>query len=107
MLLELLADDVVHTRATALRLRIEDLGDEGAALLPTPPGADPDTQLPPPETCDRLWQHEGAPGFLRGIEMRRVPRRGVWIRLTVPVVVGELEVGDDITGLHRHSLQGR
>jgi hypothetical protein len=86
VLLELEAGDLVHVRATALRLRMDDLGDEGAALLDGAPTADPAATLPPPERCGRLGEAEGAPGFLRGIEMRKAPREGVWIRLAVPVV---------------------
>jgi hypothetical protein len=90
VLLELLAHDVVHVRATALRLRVEDLGEEAAELLAGTPLADPAAQhLPPPERCARLGGAVGAPGFLRGIEMRKVPGQGVWVRLAVPVVAGE------------------
>jgi hypothetical protein len=88
VLLELVAGDVLHVRATALRLRVEDLGDD-AGLLPPAPGLDDVLVLPPPESCDRVGQHEGAPGFLRGIEMRKCLGQGVWIRLAVPVVAGE------------------
>jgi hypothetical protein len=83
VVLELLADDVLHARATALRLREEDLGPEAAALLPVPSHTPP--ALPPPEACDRLGTASGAPGFLRGVEMRKAAE-GVWIRLAVPVV---------------------
>ncbi|MCU1376178.1 MAG: hypothetical protein JWO68_3464 [Actinomycetia bacterium] len=86
VLLELLAHDVVHVRATALRTRVEDLGEEGVELLEGTPSADPAAQLPPPEECDRLGEGPGAPGFLRGIELRRVRGKGVWLRLAVPVV---------------------
>ena len=90
VLLELVTDDdLVHVRATALRLRVQDLGPESAALLPAPPTADPATVLPPPEQCDRLGSMPGSPGFLDGIEMRRAPGQGVWIRLAAPVVAGE------------------
>jgi hypothetical protein len=89
VLLELLTHDLVHVRATALRLRMDDLGDEGAELLGGTSLADPNTQLPAPERCDRLGEAAGAPGFLRGIEMRKAPGKGVWIRLAVPVVAGE------------------
>lgn len=87
VLLELVADGVVHVRATALRLRVEDLGEQGADLLPG--AVAPAVRLPPPDTCGRLGQSAGAPGFLGGIEMRRAPGQGVWIRLAVPVVAGE------------------
>lgn len=89
LLLELVADELVHVRATALRLRVEDLGEESAALLPAAPTADQAAQLPPPERCDRVGQAAGSPGFLEGIDMRRAPGQGVWIRLAVPVVAGE------------------
>lgn len=87
VLLELLVGDVVHVRATALRLRLSDLGDEGAELLPAP--APFDAGMPPLEACDRLGTKPGAPGFLGGVEMRKAPGIGVWIRLAVPVVAGE------------------
>lgn len=87
VLLELLAGDVVFVRATALRLRLADLGDAGADLLPAP--APWDAGMPPPETCDHLEWKPGSPGFLRGIEMRSARGMGMWIRLAVPVVAGE------------------
>ena len=83
VVLELVADGLVHARATALRLREEDLGADGAALLPPAPESVP--PLPPPDTCPRLGESAGAPGFLRGVEMRKAAE-GVWIRLVVPVV---------------------
>lgn len=87
VLLELLADDVVFVRATALRLRLADLGDAGAELLPAP--APWDAGMPAPDTCAPLDWAPGAPGFMGGIEMRKAPGTGMWIRLAVPVVAGE------------------
>jgi len=92
--LTLLADDVEHVRATALRLR----------HLEVPP----DT-VPPATTVDRpadlLVDPDDAlsfrdvmsevPGFLRAIELRVAPRRdgsspsGCWLRLESEVVAGE------------------
>lgn len=89
VLVELSVDDVVHVRASALRLRLENLGAEGAALLPATSPEVPVPRLPAPEQCAHLGQAPGAPGFLRGIEMRRAPGLGVWIRLAAPVVAGE------------------
>jgi hypothetical protein len=89
VLLELRAGDVLHVRATALRLRVTDLGAEGAALLPPTPTVEDAPALPPPADCPRVGEAAGAPGFLRGIEMRRAAGLGVWIRLAVPVVAGE------------------
>jgi hypothetical protein len=89
VLVEVLVGDVVHVRATALRLRVEDVGDEGAELLGQSPIAYPVAELPPPEACERLGQTAGSPGFLGGIEMRRAPGIGVWVRLAVPVVAGQ------------------
>jgi hypothetical protein len=86
--LELLVDEVLHVLATALRLRTEDLGEEGARLLPGLPPADAAARLPRPEHCDRLGQVAGAPAFLRGVELRRAPGQGMWVRLVAPVVAG-------------------
>jgi hypothetical protein len=89
VLLEVVAGDVLHVRATALRLRTTDLGSAGEELLGPAPGLDDVVVLPAPESCMRVGQHEGAPGFLRGIEMRTCPGQGVWIRLAVPVVADQ------------------
>jgi hypothetical protein len=89
VLLEVLVGDVVHVRATALRLRVEDLGDDVAGMLGESPVAYPIAELPSPEQCDRLGQTKGSPGFLNGIEMRRAAGIGVWVRFAVPVVAGQ------------------
>lgn len=86
--LEVLVDDVVHVRATALRLREEDVSDREALLGEAPPGDPAVAEMPPPEACERLGVGPESPGFLQGIEMRRAAGLGVWIRLALPVVAG-------------------
>lgn len=87
--LEVLVGDVAHVRATALRLREDDLSDSEELLGEVPPGDAVAATMPPPEDCPRLGQNPGSPGFLQGIEMRRAAGQGVWIRLALPVVAGE------------------
>jgi hypothetical protein len=110
VLLELLVDDVVHVRATALRLRVQDVSD--VAHVPATTPIDPSLPLPPPERCVRTHPTPGSPGFVEAIEMRRVPGRGLWIRLAVPVVAGEavratsrLTVGFDFAQLINADLE--
>lgn len=91
--LRLVVGDVVHVRATALRLRDADLrpldapasttSDRPADTLVRP------TDLPPPDE-DAEW----APPFLKAIDMRRAPYtdragNGSWVRFKAPVVAGE------------------
>jgi hypothetical protein len=98
--LRLMVDDVVHVRASALRLREADVTDTD--LPPSTTDERPADALFPP---DEAVSHRAAertpgfelPGFLHAIEMRRSPPRdpesgagsGCWIRLEVPVVAGE------------------
>lgn len=88
------ADDVVTTRARALRIRDRDLS--GAAGLPaSTTDAHPWTTIPAVDTLESVEHRPGVAEFLRlGAEMRRSDRAvdGVhtaWVRLRVPVVGGE------------------
>jgi hypothetical protein len=108
--LELLVDDVVHVWATALRLRVLDVSDVAHVLGTTPIEAG--RSLPPPDQCVRTHRAPGSPGFVEAIEMRRVPGRGLWVRLAVPVVAGEairatsrLTVGFDFAQLINADLE--
>jgi hypothetical protein len=110
VLLELLVDDVVHVRASALRLRVADVSDVAHVLATTAP--DPGVTLPPPDQCPRPTRPPGSPGFVEAIDIRRVPGRGMWIRLAVPVVAGEcdratsrLTVGFDFAQLINADLE--
>lgn len=109
VLLRLLVDDVEHVRATALRLRLEDLSD---AEVPSSTTDDrPGDLLAPLEEAVSHRGNPEAPGFLGGVDLRRVPRRdgtgfGSWLRLDVAVVAGEpvratsrLTVGFDFANL--------
>ncbi|WCO67013.1 thioesterase family protein [Iamia majanohamensis] len=85
-------DDVVHVRATALRLR--DAADAGAPTPRSTTDARPADALVDPEGAWSFSAMPDAPGFLRGIDLRRAPRTdgagvGAWLRLQVPVVAGE------------------
>jgi hypothetical protein len=105
----LLVDGVEHVRATALRLRVEDMSgpDVPSSTTDDRPG---DALLPLGEGTS----HRGnplAPGFLDGIDLRRTPLRdgsgfGSWLRLDAAVVAGEpvrdtarLTVGFDFVNL--------
>lgn len=103
--LDLVADDQLLVRASALRLRVEDVAD-AHRLLPTDVDLADRPQLPPPDQCERIGGSPSSPRFLEGIELRRVPGVGTWIRLAVPVVAGSpirptshLTVGLDFTHL--------
>jgi hypothetical protein len=95
--LQLLAGDVEHVRATALRLRDADVSSPD--LPPSTTDTRPAAGLTPPEASLSFREvHREAdrplPGFLRAVEMRHAERRdgsgvGVWLRLEVPVVSGE------------------
>jgi hypothetical protein len=91
--LHLLVDDVLHARASALRLRDADLtGHDG---LPVGAPADTPPPLVPPEEAESLRETSlSQAGFLGAVDMRYAartdgPGRGVWLRLEVPVVAGE------------------
>jgi hypothetical protein len=108
--LVLLVDDVVHVHASALRLRVADVSDLAHVLATTAP--EPGVTLPPPDECPRSIRSTPAPGFVEAIDMRRVPGRGMWIRLAVPVVAGEraratsrLTVGFDFAQLINADLE--
>lgn len=90
----LVVDDVLHVRATALRLRDADLTD---AAVPASTTTDrPADALVGPEGSVAFGSEPGAPGFLQAVDMRRAPRLdgtgyGAWVRLMVPVVAGEVD----------------
>ena len=90
--LRLLVDEVEHLRATALRLRDEEVGSGELADTTT---VDPGAALLPLETARNLRElAPHAPGFLRAVDMRRAATvdgsaTGAWLRLEVPVVAGE------------------
>jgi hypothetical protein len=91
--LQLLADGVEQVRATVLRLRHADMS--GADRAPESTTTErPADALVPVEESERIGDLVDGPGFLRGIDMRRAPKRdgsgsGCWLRLVVPVVAGE------------------
>src|SRR4051812_32534302 len=91
--LHLLVDDVLHARASALRLRDADL--RALDGLPTGVPVDAVAPLVPPEEAESLRGSARSPGgFLEAVDMRYAPTtdgagRGVWVRLEVPVVDGE------------------
>ena len=68
----LLVDDVLHVRATALRLRDADL--TGAAVPASTTTDRPADALVGPEGSVAFGSEPGAPGFLRAVDMRRAPR---------------------------------
>ncbi len=85
--------DVVHVRATALRLRDADI--TGSPVPPSTTEARPGDGLVRPDGSI-IYQRAEAnlPGFLRAIDMRRAPMTdgsgfGSWVRLIAPVVAGE------------------
>jgi len=105
----LLVDGVEHVRATALRLRVEDLS--GPDLPSSTTDHRPGDALAP---LSEGVSHRGnslAPGFLGAIDLRRTPLRdgssfGSWLRLDAAVVAGEavrdtarLTVGFDFANL--------
>lgn len=92
--LSITADDVLTTRARALRIRDRDVS--GEAGMPTSTSTVvPADSLPPPEEIPAVELRPGVAEFLRlGAELRRSvePIDGVhvaWCRLRVPVVAGE------------------
>lgn len=93
--LEVVVDDVLHVRATALRLRLADVSDT-PGLPSSTVDDDPASKLLPPERCERMVGRgaEAPPRFLEAIEMRRAPMAegpgfGLWVRFDLPVVAGE------------------
>jgi hypothetical protein len=91
--LRLAVDDVVHVRATALRLRDADL-----SALDVPPStstARPADALARPDDSRSFGEDSPElPGFMHAVDMRRAPLLdgsgfGTWVRLVVPVVAGE------------------
>jgi hypothetical protein len=91
--LQLVADGVLHARASVLRLRDADLSERDD--LPTGAPADAAVPLVPFDQVPSLRDSSrGSGGFLRGVDMRYAPRldgagNGLWIRLEAPVVEGE------------------
>jgi hypothetical protein len=88
-------DDVEIARAVALRVRIGDSDDPGVTDDPRRP----DDRPPRPPATGSSWHlgelSEGAPGFIRALEMDRVAGEHgtgapatTWFRLTVPVIAG-------------------
>jgi Acyl-CoA thioesterase C-terminal domain/Acyl-CoA thioesterase N-terminal domain len=84
----------VLARATALRLRIGEVGSETAIPLPDPvPERAPD---PAPDPQAQAFTPGLLAGFLRAVDFQRarVPRHGksglAWTRLRVPLVEGEI-----------------
>lgn len=108
--LQLLVDEVVHVRATALRLRHADL--TGSGVPPSTTTARPADALARPDGSKSFGEESPElPGFMHAVDMRRAPLldgsgSGTWVRLVVPVVAGEpvratsrLLVGFDFTNL--------
>ena len=90
--LRLVVDDVVHVRASALRLRRADL--DPTIVPPSTTDARPADALVRPDAALSFREVGGGPGFLGGIDLRRAPfvegpGHGAWVRLVVPVVAGE------------------
>lgn len=93
--IEVRVGDVVHVRATALRLRETDLS--GYHDLPeSTTEADASAGLPAPESLPSLRDNDrpDAPGFMGAIDLRRVvptdgSAGGYWTRLDAAVVAGE------------------
>ncbi len=90
--LHLLADGVLHARASALRLRDADL--TGRDDLPNGPAGDVPRLVPPEEAVSLRETSVSQAGFVWGVDMRIAATvdgtgKGVWVRLEVPVVAGE------------------
>lgn len=103
-------DDVVHVRASVLRLREADLS--AVDVPPSTSDARPGDALTPLDQSRAMG--EGAPvlpGFMHAVDMRRPSiiggtGHGTWLRLVAPVVAGEpiratsrLVVGFDFANL--------
>lgn len=90
--LRLLVDDVVHVRATALRLREADLSEMAVPASTT--DERPADALARPDDSIALGATPDAPGFMGAVDLRRAPRadgsgHGSWLRPTAPIVAGE------------------
>jgi hypothetical protein len=89
--LRLVAGDVEHVRATALRLRDDVVGD---GLVTSTTQARPGDALMPPDESRNLRElTQETPGFLRAVDMRRArtvdgTASGAWLRLQAAVVAG-------------------
>jgi hypothetical protein len=87
-------DEMVTTRARALRIRDRDVR-EVPGMPASTSDRNPSAVLPPPEGLVGVDHHERVADFLRyGAEMRRTVEpidgvHAVWCRLRVPVVAGE------------------
>lgn len=94
--LELVLDDLLHARATVLRLREQDVS-ATPGLSTSSTDEDPARELTPPDRCERMDGRGGPtepPAFLQAVEMRRAryvegPGYGLWVRFDKPVVEGE------------------
>jgi hypothetical protein len=106
----LTVDDVVHVRASVLRLREADLSDVDVPASTS--DSRPADALLRPEESPRYGELSPVlPGFMHAVDMRRAPTLdgtgfGTWVRLVVPVVAGEpirpttkLVVGFDFSNL--------
>jgi acyl-coenzyme A thioesterase PaaI-like protein len=108
--LELTVDDVVHVRATALRLRDADLSDLDVPGS-TSDARPADLMARPADSLGVMEPSADRPGFLGAVEMCRAPLldgsgHGTWLRLHAPVVAGlpnrdtaRLVVGFDFSNL--------
>jgi hypothetical protein len=93
--LTLSTDDIVCTRARALRIRDADLTSIGVPLPASTSTADPAAVLPPPDELAGVDHRPDVADFLRfGAELRRTVDpidgfHGLWLRMRIPVVAGE------------------
>lgn len=80
--------DALHARATALRIRAEDMAGRTTVPVTT---VEHERVLPRPDDVAVMTIPKRAgvrPGFLGGVEMRPIPS-GFWLRLKVPLFPGE------------------
>lgn len=92
--LTLAADGVECVRATALRVRDEDLTDREGLPPNTTEHRPAATMTPPEDSIDLRALRPKPPGALSAIEVRRATRSdstsaGTWLRLVAPVIAGE------------------